>query len=67
MIERIDAISREICRYMADGNRMGVVSEFVKAKNPIEAGLIAIMAADRMADETRRSFITFLTNQAGVL
>lgn len=66
MIERLDAISRDICRHMAEGNRLDVLVELAKAKNFVEAGLISLMAADRMPMETRKSFISFLT-QAQVL
>jgi len=63
-IERIDAISRDVCRLFAEGERVGVVAELTKARNPTEAALIAAMASDKMTPFTRKAFIDFLTLQA---
>ena len=61
--ERLDAISREICRLFNEGDRFNVVNKLAECNNKVEVALVVAWAVPRMSEGQRKSFVDFLNHQ----
>jgi hypothetical protein len=69
-VEQLDAVSREVCRLFAAGDRvaiLSIVTATVATYNNYEVALIIAMAVSHMPPAARQTFIAFLTGLCGLL